>query len=68
MKLARRALNDPDRINDLEQEMNDRVTELLGEATDAGYSTAEALAALAAVVATQNMILREDPDPADDPV
>lgn len=67
MKLARRALNDPDRKNELQAEMDDRVSELLAEANDAGYSTDEALDALQAVVKNQAQISDQDPDPADDP-
>lgn len=67
LQLARRALDDPGRLTELEQAMNDRLTELVAEATDAGYSTIEALEAMSAVVSNQYAILREDPDPADDP-
>jgi hypothetical protein len=67
MKLARRALDDPDRKTELQAALDDRVSELLAEANDAGYSTVEALDALQAVVKNQVVIAGEDPDPADDP-
>ena len=67
MKLARRAPNDPDRKTELQAALDDRVSELLAEANDAGYSTDEALDALQAVVKNQAQISDQDPDPADDP-
>lgn len=67
MKLARRALNDPDRKNELQAALDDRVSELLAEANDAGYSTDEALDALQAVVKNKAQISDQVPDPADDP-
>ena len=67
MKLARRTLNDPDRKTELQAALDDRVSELLAEANDAGYSTDEALDALQAVVKNQAQISDQDPDPADDP-
>jgi hypothetical protein len=68
MKLARRATNDPLRISELESPFDDRVSELLAEANDAGYGTAEATTALLKVVQNQAAISNEDPDPAGDPV
>ncbi|UVC12393.1 hypothetical protein IHQ71_30795 (plasmid) [Rhizobium sp. TH2] len=67
MKLARRALDDPDRKTELQATMDDRVSELMAEANDAGYSTVEAMNALQAVVKNQSAIAAEEPDPADDP-
>jgi len=67
MKLARRALNDPDRKLELEAALDDRISELIAEANDAGYSAEEAMEALEAVVRNQTMIAGNDPDPADDP-
>lgn len=67
MKLARRALNDPDRKLELEAALDDRVSELLAEANDAGYSTDEAITALLTVTKHQAFIAGKDPDPADDP-
>jgi hypothetical protein len=67
MKLARRALDDPDRKAELEAALDDRVSELIAEANDAGYSTDEAMEALRAVVNNQAVIAGNDPDPADDP-
>lgn len=49
MKLARRALDDPGRKIELEAAMDDRVSELIAEANDAGYSTEEAMDALLTV-------------------
>jgi predicted alpha/beta hydrolase len=67
MKLARRALDDPHRKTELQAALDDRVSELLAEANDDGYSTEEAMDALQAVVKNQAVIAGEDPDPADDP-
>lgn len=67
MKLARRAIDDPERMRELEATLDDRVSELLAEANDAGYSTAEATRALLKVVQNQAAISDADPDPADDP-
>jgi hypothetical protein len=67
MKLARRAIDDPARIRELEAAFDDRVSELLAEANDAGYSGTEAMVALKKVVTNQAAISDEDPDPADDP-
>lgn len=67
MKLARRALDDPDRKLALEAAFDDRVSELIAEANDAGCSIVEAMEALLAVVKNQAVIAAEDPDPANDP-
>lgn len=67
MKLARRALDDPARLTDLRDQLDLHLTELLAEATDAGYSTHEVLDALNGLCARQHELLEEDPDPADDP-
>ncbi|UVC10470.1 hypothetical protein IHQ71_07680 [Rhizobium sp. TH2] len=67
MKLARRALSDPDRRIELEAAMDDQVSELLADANDAGYSTEEAINALVKVVNNQRLILYRDTDPVDDP-
>ena len=67
MKLARRALDDPDRMTELEAAMDDRISELIVEANDAGYSTDEAMQALLNVSRNQAYIAGKDPDPADDP-
>lgn len=68
MKLARRAIDDPERLRELEASFDDKVSELLAEANDAGYGTEEATAALLKVVKNQAIIASEDPDPAADPV
>jgi len=67
MKLGRRALDDPDRKVELEAALDDRVSELIAEANDAGYSTDEAMEALQAVVKNQAVIAGNDRDQADDP-
>lgn len=67
MKLARRATDDPERLNELKASLDDKVSELVAEANDAGYSTGETMAALLTVVQNQTVISAEDPDPADDP-
>jgi hypothetical protein len=67
MKLARRALDDPDRKIELEAAIDDRVSELIAEANDAGYSTDEAIEALLIVARNQAVIAGKDPDPTGDP-
>jgi hypothetical protein len=67
MKLARRALADPERLVELERQLERHMSEVLAEAADAGYSTAEVLMALNIVCDRQHMALSEDPDPAEDP-
>ena len=64
MKLARRAIDDPERLRELEASFDDKVSELLAEANDAGYGTDEATAALLKVVKNQAIIASEDPDTA----
>ena len=68
MKLARRALNDPQRLVELKQQLDAQLTEMLAEATDAGYSTREVIEALSGLCAHQHKLLSEDPDPDDDPL
>jgi hypothetical protein len=67
MKLARRSLDDPGRLTELREQLDRHLSELLAEATDAGYSTREVLEALSDLCAHQHKLLEEDPDPADDP-
>lgn len=67
MKLARRSLSDPQRVIELKDALSARISELVAEAVDAGYSTREALVALTAAVEDQETLLERDPDPADDP-
>ena len=67
MKLARRAIHDPERLRELEASLDDKISELLAEANDAGYGTEEATTALLKVVKNQAVISDHDPDPADDP-
>lgn len=67
MQLARRSLNDPERLIERERSLDAHIVELIAEAADAGYSTAEVLIALRMVCEHQHSALAEDPDPADDP-
>lgn len=67
MKKPTKVPGDTDRKIELEEELDDRVSDLLAEANDAGYGTEEALEALDEVVDNQKVIYSEDPDPADDP-
>jgi hypothetical protein len=67
MKLARGAQDDPERLVELEKQLDQHMTEILSEASDAGYSTAEVLMAFKMVCERQYTALAEDPDPADDP-
>lgn len=46
MKLARRSHDDPKRLTELKEQLDQHLSELLAEATDAGYSTREVLEAL----------------------
>ena len=66
MKLARRLLDDPERLVELERQLEDHIAETLAEAADAGYSTAEVLMALKLVCERQYTALANDPDPAED--
>ena len=67
MYLARRQLQDPQRLVDLEQQLEAQMTETLAQAADAGYSAAEVLMVFKVVCERQHKALSEDPDPADDP-
>jgi hypothetical protein len=67
MKLARRALDDPERPTELKRELDAQLAALLAEATDAGYSTREVIEAMSGLCAHQIKLLAEDPDPANDP-
>ena len=67
MKLARRALDDPERMKELRHQLDAQLAEMLAEATDAGYSTREVIEALSGLCAYHHTLLSEDPDPADDP-
>ena len=66
MKLARRRLEDPQRLVDLEHQLEEHMSELLAEAADAGYSSAEVLMAFKVVCDRQHKALEEDPDPAEE--
>jgi hypothetical protein len=68
LKLAHRALGHPERLVELEQQLERHMSELMAEAADAGYSTAEVLMAVKVVCDRQHMALAADPDPADDPM
>ena len=67
MKLARRALDDPERMNELRRQLDAQLAEILAEATDAGYSTREVIDAMSGLCSDHHTLLSEDPDPADDP-
>jgi len=67
MNLARKPLEDPQRLVELEQQLEAHMSEVLAEAADAGYSSAEVLMAFKIVCERQHAALSEDPDPADDP-
>jgi hypothetical protein len=67
MNLARRSLDDPERLVELEQQLEAHMSEVLAEAADAGYSSAEVFIAFKLVCERQHYALAEDPDPADDP-
>lgn len=66
MKLARRSLDDPERLVELEDQLDSHISEVLAEAANAGYSTAEVLIALKIVCERQYMALLEGADAADD--
>lgn len=67
MKLAPRALDDPERLAELKHQLDSQLSEMLAEATDAGYSTREVLDALSGLCSHQHRLLSEDADPANDP-
>jgi hypothetical protein len=67
MKLARLALSDPQRLVELERQLEEHMGEVLAEASDVGYSAAEVLMAFKIVCERQHKALIEDPDPAEDP-
>ena len=67
MKIARRTLEDPNRLVELEQQLESNMSEVLAEAADAGYSSAEVLMAFKLVCERQHAALTADLDPADDP-
>jgi len=66
MKLARRMPDDPERLVELERQLENHISETLAEAADAGYSTAEVLMALKLICERQYTAIAEDPDPAED--
>lgn len=66
MNLARRSLDDPHRLVELEQQLEQHMSEVLAEAADAGYSSAEVLMAFKLVCERQHRALELDPDPAED--
>lgn len=65
MQLARRGLDDPSRLVELEQQLEAETAMLAAEAVDAGYSMAEVLVALKIVCDRQHAALKADPDLAD---
>jgi hypothetical protein len=64
LNLAQRSLGDPQRLVVLEQQLEAHMGEILSEAADAGYSTAEVLMAFRVVCDRQRTALAEDPDAA----
>ena len=66
MKLARRMPDDPERLVELERQLENHISETLAEAADAVYSTAEVLMALKLICERQYTAIAEDPDPAED--
>lgn len=66
MKLARRSLDDPHRLVKLEQQLEQHMSEVLAEAADARYSSAEVLMAFKLVCERQHRALELDPDAAED--
>jgi hypothetical protein len=60
MKIPRHHVGQPERQDDLEHEVEKRITDLIIEATDAGYDTTEMLVALKNVLNFKRMIYRND--------
>lgn len=67
MNLALRTTDDPERLVELQQQIEQHMNELLAEAADAGYSSAEVLMAFRVVCDRQHKALEADQDQADDP-
>ena len=68
MKLARRKVDDPERLIELEQQLHAQMDELLAEAADAGYSTAEVLTAFKTVCERQHTASAKDLHPENEPI
>jgi hypothetical protein len=68
MKLGRRPLQDPNRLVELEQQLEAHMSDVIAEAADAGFSSAEVLMALRVVCERQHVALSADPDQSDDPL
>jgi hypothetical protein len=68
MKLARHGLDDPQRLVELEQQLEEQIVETIAQAGDVGYSAAEVLIALTLVCKRPYTAQTEYPDPVDDPV
>lgn len=68
MKLGRRPLQDPNRLVELEQQLEAHMSDVIAEAADAGFSSAEVLMALRVVCERQDVALSADPDQSDDPL
>ena len=66
MTISHRGQEDPNRLVELEQQLETHISELFAEAADAGYTTAEVLMAFKVVCDRQHTALAEDPDPAED--
>lgn len=67
LEIARLDATHPDRSIELQEALDRRITEILAEVNDAGYSSEEGLDALAEVIANAREAHCTDPDPADDP-
>lgn len=67
MKLARGALDDPERLVELKTQLDAQRTEMLAEATGAGCSTRGVIEALSGLCVHQHKLLSKDPESADDP-
>jgi altronate dehydratase len=67
MKLARKAVDNPDRALELEEHIDIDITELLEKATDAGYTEEEAITAILNVAKYQSYLHGWPAKPGDDP-
>lgn len=62
MKLTQRPGDSADAVVALEREFDSRISELLAEANEAGYSNNEALGVLESVIKQQIFLSNHDPD------
>jgi hypothetical protein len=61
-----RPINDPDRLIELQEGLDDMFARAVAKLNDAGFSTKEVLEALHEIVMNRWRAYDEDPDPADD--